>query len=242
MDAAKQLGALNYVGNDEYSAGLGGGEYFGANGAKNVLCVNTLPGAANIEARCKGIADGITKSGGKSTAAAAAVLPVRQPDRCRRGDQGRAAEGRDHRRRHHHQRRRRRQRRQRHQQARRRRQGQAWLVRHGPDRPRPHQGRHAAVRDRPAALPAGLLSRSPCSRLVRQLRHRPADQAGADRPRRSSTPSNVDATMAGARPAPARPLAPGAGAPACRRPGLRHSTPAAPGRRRARTPRIETSP
>jgi simple sugar transport system substrate-binding protein len=66
MDAAKRLGALNYVGNEEYTAGLGGGAYFASHGAKNVLCVNTLPGATNTEARCKGIADGIAKSGGKS--------------------------------------------------------------------------------------------------------------------------------------------------------------------------------
>src|SRR5262249_45871260 len=63
MDAATRLGALNYVGSDEYLAGVGGGEYFGKSGSKNVLCVNTLPGATNTEARCKGIADGIAKSG-----------------------------------------------------------------------------------------------------------------------------------------------------------------------------------
>ncbi len=67
MDAVKRLGAQNYVGNEEYPAGVGGGEYFGTHGAKNVLCVNTLPGANNTEARCKGVADGIAKNGGKST-------------------------------------------------------------------------------------------------------------------------------------------------------------------------------
>src|SRR4029078_13296829 len=67
MDAAKRLGALNYVGNEEYTAGLGGGDYFGTHGVKNVLCVNTLPGATNTEDRCKGIADGIGKSAGKSS-------------------------------------------------------------------------------------------------------------------------------------------------------------------------------
>jgi simple sugar transport system substrate-binding protein len=67
MDAAKRLGAMNYVGSDEYVAGAGGGEYFGSHGVKNVLCVNTLPGATNTENRCKGIADGIAKQGGKST-------------------------------------------------------------------------------------------------------------------------------------------------------------------------------
>jgi simple sugar transport system substrate-binding protein len=66
MDAAKRLGAMNYVGSDEYVAGLGGGQYFATAGAKNVLCVNTLPGAANTEARCKGVADGIGKSGKSS--------------------------------------------------------------------------------------------------------------------------------------------------------------------------------
>ena len=47
-------------------AGKAGGQFFAGKGAKNVLCVNTLPGAANTEARCKGIADGIAKHGGAS--------------------------------------------------------------------------------------------------------------------------------------------------------------------------------
>jgi simple sugar transport system substrate-binding protein len=64
---AKELGAINYVGNEEYPAGLAGGEYFGKSGKKNVLCVNHIPGAQNLEDRCKGIMDGIAKTGGKST-------------------------------------------------------------------------------------------------------------------------------------------------------------------------------
>ena len=70
-DKAKELGAINYVGSDEYIAGVAGGEYFGGKGQKNVLCVNTIPGAANLEARCKGVIDGITGKGGK-----AAQLPL----------------------------------------------------------------------------------------------------------------------------------------------------------------------
>jgi simple sugar transport system substrate-binding protein len=66
-EKAKELGAINYVGSDEYVAGVAGGEYFAAKGKKNVICINTIPGAANLEARCKGVADGIAKSGGKST-------------------------------------------------------------------------------------------------------------------------------------------------------------------------------
>lgn len=64
-EKAKELGAINYVGSDEYLAGVAGGEYFAGNGQKNVLCINTLPGTANIEARCKGVIDGITGKGGK---------------------------------------------------------------------------------------------------------------------------------------------------------------------------------
>jgi len=66
-DKAKELGAINYVGNEEYPAGLAGGAHFATHGAKNVLCVNTVPGAQNLEDRCKGISDGISKLGGKST-------------------------------------------------------------------------------------------------------------------------------------------------------------------------------
>ena len=65
-DKARELGAINYVGNEEYPAGLAGGEYFAKHGQKNVMCVNTLPGTANIEARCKGIKDSMEKGGVKS--------------------------------------------------------------------------------------------------------------------------------------------------------------------------------
>ncbi len=66
-DKAHELGAINYIGNEEYPAGVAGGEYFAKHGQKNVLCVNTLPGATNTEARCKGVADAITAGGGAST-------------------------------------------------------------------------------------------------------------------------------------------------------------------------------
>ena len=66
-EKAKELGAINYIGNEEYPAGLAGGAYFAGHGVKDVICVNTVPGAGNLEARCKGVADGIAKGGGKST-------------------------------------------------------------------------------------------------------------------------------------------------------------------------------
>lgn len=66
IEAADRLGAMNYIGSDEYVAGVAGGEYFGTHGSANVLCVNNIPGHVALEARCKGIADGIAKHGGKS--------------------------------------------------------------------------------------------------------------------------------------------------------------------------------
>jgi simple sugar transport system substrate-binding protein len=66
-EKAKELGAINYVGNDEYEAGLAAGAHYAKNGQKNVICVNTVPGAANLEARCKGVADGASKAGTKAT-------------------------------------------------------------------------------------------------------------------------------------------------------------------------------
>lgn len=69
--AADRLGAMNYVGADDYKAGVAGGEYLTGKGQKNGVCINTLPGAANIEAYCKGFLDGMTKGGGEGS-----VLPL----------------------------------------------------------------------------------------------------------------------------------------------------------------------
>ena len=66
-DKAKEVGAINDIGNEEYPAGLVAGAYFGSHGFKNVNCVNTVPGAQNLEDRCKCVADGIAKEGGVST-------------------------------------------------------------------------------------------------------------------------------------------------------------------------------
>lgn len=56
-------GAVKYIGTDEYKAGYTGGEYFVANGAKNILCVNTTPGSVNQETRCQGVADAAAAGG-----------------------------------------------------------------------------------------------------------------------------------------------------------------------------------
>jgi simple sugar transport system substrate-binding protein len=63
IEKANELGAINYVGSDEYIAGRAGGEQLVKLGAKKGVCINTLPGTANIEARCKGMIDAMTEAG-----------------------------------------------------------------------------------------------------------------------------------------------------------------------------------
>ena len=64
LEAADKLGALNYVGAVDYKSGYAGGEYLAKAGHKNGACVNTLPGAANIEAFCSGFNAGLSDNGG----------------------------------------------------------------------------------------------------------------------------------------------------------------------------------
>ena len=66
IEAADRLGAMNYVGAVDYKAGVAGGAYLAKKGSKNGVCVNSLPGAANIEDYCKGFIEGMTKGGGKA--------------------------------------------------------------------------------------------------------------------------------------------------------------------------------
>jgi simple sugar transport system substrate-binding protein len=71
IKAADRLGAMNYIGAVDYLGGVAGGDYLAKAGHKNGVCVNSLPGAANIEDYCKGFVDGIKKAGGKAD-----VLPL----------------------------------------------------------------------------------------------------------------------------------------------------------------------
>lgn len=66
-DVAAKLGVLTHVGQTEYEAGKGGGEKMGADGVKNAICVNQEIGNAGLDLRCKGFADGLAETGGKST-------------------------------------------------------------------------------------------------------------------------------------------------------------------------------
>lgn len=67
IQAADRLGALNYVGAVDYLAGVAGGEWLGKNGATNGVCVNSLPGAANIEDYCNGFTEGMTNTGNSAS-------------------------------------------------------------------------------------------------------------------------------------------------------------------------------
>ncbi len=71
IKAADRLGAMNYVGSDDYKSGYAAGDYFAKHDLKDAVCLNTLPGAANIEAFCKGMTDGVAAGGGKGS-----VLPL----------------------------------------------------------------------------------------------------------------------------------------------------------------------
>jgi simple sugar transport system substrate-binding protein len=67
QDTVEAVGAQTYIGSDDYTAGVAGGQAFADAGAKNIVCVNTLPGAVNTEARCQGILDGATDAGSTSS-------------------------------------------------------------------------------------------------------------------------------------------------------------------------------
>lgn len=64
IEAADKLGAMNYVGAVDNKSGFAAGEYLGKAGHTNGACVNTLPGAANIEQFCAGFNEGIEAAGG----------------------------------------------------------------------------------------------------------------------------------------------------------------------------------
>ncbi len=65
-ESRERLGAMKYIGTDEYKAGYSGGVSFVENGAKNILCVNTNPGSVNQETRCQGVADAALAGGSTS--------------------------------------------------------------------------------------------------------------------------------------------------------------------------------
>lgn len=66
--SVEEVGAQIYIGSDDYVAGVAGGEKFAEEGAQNIVCVNTLPGTTNSEARCAGVIEGAESGGATATA------------------------------------------------------------------------------------------------------------------------------------------------------------------------------
>lgn len=64
VETAERLGAMNYIGSDPYDSGFAAGQYFATHDLKNAVCLNTLPGVANVEAFCKGMKEGVEAGGG----------------------------------------------------------------------------------------------------------------------------------------------------------------------------------
>ncbi|WP_425100109.1 substrate-binding domain-containing protein [Tropicibacter sp. S64] len=61
------LGAINYIGSDEYVAGVAAGKYMAGKGATHILCHIQVPGAVNHETRCQGVIDGAAEAGASVT-------------------------------------------------------------------------------------------------------------------------------------------------------------------------------
>lgn len=59
MEAGKQLGALMYIGSNDYNAGLIAGKKAKQAGVKSFICVNHEITNTILEQRCKGFADGL---------------------------------------------------------------------------------------------------------------------------------------------------------------------------------------
>ena len=89
MDAAKQLGAMNYVGNEEYAAGLGRRRVFRQPRRQERALRQHAAGRRQHRRPLQGHRRRHRQERRQIEPAAAAVVQLRQPDRGRRGDQGR---------------------------------------------------------------------------------------------------------------------------------------------------------
>jgi simple sugar transport system substrate-binding protein len=63
-DEFRKLGVLAHVGQPEYEAGVEAGERMGRAGVEHALCVNQEDGNAGLDQRCRGLGDGLAKTGG----------------------------------------------------------------------------------------------------------------------------------------------------------------------------------
>ena len=63
-DEFRKLGVLAHVGQPEYQAGVEAGERMARAGVRHALCVNQEDGNIGLDQRCRGLGDGLAKSGG----------------------------------------------------------------------------------------------------------------------------------------------------------------------------------
>jgi simple sugar transport system substrate-binding protein len=93
-DRFRDLGILAHVGQPEYRAGFEAGRRMAAADVDDALCVNQEQGNAGLEERCRGFADGMGRSGGRSTEV---IVDIQDLDQARRrisqAIQDRGAEG-----------------------------------------------------------------------------------------------------------------------------------------------------
>jgi len=65
-DEFRKLGVLAHVGQNEYKAGIEAGVRMGRAGVRRALCVNQENGNTGLDQRCRGLADGLERTGGRS--------------------------------------------------------------------------------------------------------------------------------------------------------------------------------
>lgn len=63
IDEVEKVGAQAYIGSDDYESGNLAGKTFAESGVQHAVCVNTLPGTTNADARCRGVKDGAEAGG-----------------------------------------------------------------------------------------------------------------------------------------------------------------------------------
>jgi simple sugar transport system substrate-binding protein len=64
--AYRRLGALTFVGQPDYAAGVAAGRRMAAAGVRSAICVVHQAGVANLEQRCRGFSQGLAEAGGRS--------------------------------------------------------------------------------------------------------------------------------------------------------------------------------
>jgi len=63
-DVAFKYGALTHVGADQHELAMLAGERLSSEGSRKVLCLNHEQGNSSLDVRCRGLKDGLKKSGG----------------------------------------------------------------------------------------------------------------------------------------------------------------------------------